>query len=417
MLQLQLWKTLSCIKNLLHDAEKLKSKYGLAYVTSDESNDPAAAPLDKEQPVVSWSLDSHLEIEIGSPRNTGVVIPAYAPLGLDAIRGSGRALRRRRKWGVSRFLPSRFRNHQEGDLSPSIISKMAWAIEDCNKFIGLVRHLKDLIDDLEDLTKGTNVAQQQRIIVDHEIEAVDDLEELQYIEEARQGEDDVVSDAASARLERLTLYTASVSNATTFITARTHISSISSRLDEVERWPDMLPQDGESLTQLKVALCIGELSVDQRSALHAKWKPHGTIVKCETEEPIPIFSLRNPNRRGKRDKFSIICYARTQEQWDAIVEKKFSEHKIMVGIYVQLSSNQEYDLARTKWAPLLNLHWPHAKRYLLVLTSKEEAQDLKAHPASPSISELRNLAKSVSAGRIYVYNFSFGGYSFFKIHV
>ena len=78
-----------------------------------------------------------------------------------------------------------------------------WAIEDKEKFMELVQHLKDLIDDLESLTRYLDVQERQRDAIHHEIESVTDITTLETIEEARMGRIDAVSDAASLRLRTI----------------------------------------------------------------------------------------------------------------------------------------------------------------------------------------------------------------------
>jgi hypothetical protein len=78
-----------------------------------------------------------------------------------------------------------------------------WAIEDKRKFTDLVQHLKDLIDDLESLTKFLGVDDSQREMIRGEIESISEIATLEVIEEARVGHIDAVSDAASLRLWKL----------------------------------------------------------------------------------------------------------------------------------------------------------------------------------------------------------------------
>jgi hypothetical protein len=121
-------------------------------------------------------------------------------------------------------------------------------IEDREKFSELVRHQKNFIDDLEDLTKATQIPRRQLVFVEYEVESINDIETLEDMESAREGDHDSVSDAASARIERLSQGTLSrrssiISRRTSFMTmesvitleslesyftARTHLSSYSS---------------------------------------------------------------------------------------------------------------------------------------------------------------------------------------------
>ncbi|KAH7408750.1 prion-inhibition and propagation-domain-containing protein [Phaeosphaeria sp. MPI-PUGE-AT-0046c] len=84
-----------------------------------------------------------------------------------------------------------------------ITTKAKWAITDKAKFSELVQHLKDLIDDLEGLTRWLAVPERQRKIIQLEVESISDIDTLETMEEARVGRLDIVSDAASIRLWEL----------------------------------------------------------------------------------------------------------------------------------------------------------------------------------------------------------------------
>lgn len=84
--------------------------------------------------------------------------------------------------------------------STGFLESSAWAVGDREKFTELIQKLKEFNDDLESITRGTGVPRRQRIIVEHEIEEVDDVETLEEIASAAQEGEDVVSDAASCRL-------------------------------------------------------------------------------------------------------------------------------------------------------------------------------------------------------------------------
>lgn len=79
-------------------------------------------------------------------------------------------------------------------------TKVRWAIEDKAKFSELVQHMKDLIDDLDGLTRLLAVPERQKNIIRCEITSISDIYTLETMEEARVGRLDVVSDAASVRL-------------------------------------------------------------------------------------------------------------------------------------------------------------------------------------------------------------------------
>lgn len=195
--------TLECIKLLLGDAKKLKERYGLRLCT----------------PNIDAQSNATLTINRSAPRRRSELI----------LERTG---------SLNRFLARRSRSLRESSALRLVTA--LWVIDDRTKFGDLVKDLKDLIDDLEDLTRATEIPRRQLIFVEYEIESISDTETLEEIEEARDGDDDVVSDAASARLERLSQGTASIRSSIrssqvgsfitleSYFTARTHFSRTSS---------------------------------------------------------------------------------------------------------------------------------------------------------------------------------------------
>ena len=84
-------------------------------------------------------------------------------------------------------------------------STVRWVIVDRDRFLALVQDLRELIDDLESITRSSEFLARQRIIVSHEIEAVSDIASLELVEAAATAPQDMLSSAASSRRERLFL--------------------------------------------------------------------------------------------------------------------------------------------------------------------------------------------------------------------
>lgn len=87
-----------------------------------------------------------------------------------------------------------------------LTAKARWAIGDKKKFIDLVQDLKDLIDDLEVLTAFAgflDITKRQREIIRQKVARMTDVDVLAAMEEAREGNFDAISDAASFRLSQL----------------------------------------------------------------------------------------------------------------------------------------------------------------------------------------------------------------------
>ncbi|KAK6075864.1 rho GTPase [Seiridium cupressi] len=105
--------------------------------------------------------------------------------------------------GLARAALGSFFSLKRQQRSSGVLGSAAWAINDREKFVELVQHLKDFNDDLESLTRTTAVPRRQRIIVEYEIEEIDDMETLDEIAVAAQQGSDLVSDTASQRLSIL----------------------------------------------------------------------------------------------------------------------------------------------------------------------------------------------------------------------
>ncbi|KAH8179444.1 prion-inhibition and propagation domain-containing protein [Sarocladium implicatum] len=137
------------------------------------------------------------------------------------------------KWPLGSFF--RRKREQNHTQRPSILDKAQWAITGREKLAELIQHLKDFNDDLEAMTRATDVPTRQRRIVEYEIEELDDIQKLEEIVSATRNNDaDLVSEIASLRLEKLTQASARTSiqrgaNATdagsSFFTARSQYTS------------------------------------------------------------------------------------------------------------------------------------------------------------------------------------------------
>ena len=187
--------TLECIKTLFQDKKDLNRRYGL---------------------------------RLGPPPANAITLTGYTRASAD------RALNSPTKWPLGSFFRSKKQRQRF-----SLLNKAQWAIADREKFAELIQHLKDFNDDLEAMTRATDVPRRQRIVVEYEIEEVDDVEILEEMAMASEDDGDVVSDTASVRLERIregSIRTVSVRTATnsnssaSFVTAR---SSLSLSIDEV----------------------------------------------------------------------------------------------------------------------------------------------------------------------------------------
>ncbi|KAM7194444.1 Prion-inhibition and propagation domain containing protein [Naviculisporaceae sp. PSN 640] len=167
-LSVRLAATLSCIKSLFRDEKELSARYGLR---PGPLSSPANAITAAEHTAAPG------ELQLGGEE--GLRLPTNWPLG------------------------SFFRSKRQRQRFP-LLNKAHWAITDREKFTELIQHLKDFNDDLEAMTRATDVPRRQRMVVEYEIEEVEDIEVLEEIAMATsEDEGDVVSDTASVRLERI----------------------------------------------------------------------------------------------------------------------------------------------------------------------------------------------------------------------
>lgn len=86
----------------------------------------------------------------------------------------------------------------------SLMSKMQWAVHDKDKFGAMVTDLKDLIDQLRDLTASVADLERQRKTFIEEVSSVSDVPSLELLEEALKGDDGEASNIASQRILQLT---------------------------------------------------------------------------------------------------------------------------------------------------------------------------------------------------------------------
>lgn len=86
-----------------------------------------------------------------------------------------------------------------------IIGAIQWTINDKDKFDDLIDHIRNLVDDLDRLTKDLGVPWSRHWIVKYEMEKIDDQDSLEAITEVNLSgvDNDIVSVAASRQLARI----------------------------------------------------------------------------------------------------------------------------------------------------------------------------------------------------------------------
>ena len=85
--------------------------------------------------------------------------------------------------------------------SHSRVPRAHWAIVDRDRFLGLVADLRDLVDDLETLTRFPEVMERRRQIVSWEVASISDAASLSLVAEAADGGAKEISEASTTRLE------------------------------------------------------------------------------------------------------------------------------------------------------------------------------------------------------------------------
>lgn len=144
-------RCLESIKSLLSDTDKFQNLYGLQSTTDTEKNP-----------------QSHRSHNILSINSMSVFRTSY-----------------RRFW-------ARFAGSQS---HPTLVKRTRWAIHDKTKFEGLINHLKDLIDGLNQVALVRREIQDQ--IMHDDIVSILDISNLQLIESACEGTYTTLSKAAS----------------------------------------------------------------------------------------------------------------------------------------------------------------------------------------------------------------------------
>ncbi|KAF1967218.1 P-loop containing nucleoside triphosphate hydrolase protein [Bimuria novae-zelandiae CBS 107.79] len=381
----QLEATLECIKLLLGDAKHLQDTYGLK-----------PCPKDPDQ-----KLDATLKAR---------------PLSVGSSEAGPS-----RKASLTRLL-SRRSLLQRDTPSPTLQNKSTptlatvhWIIEDRAKFSELIKHLKDFIDDLEDLTMTTDIPRRQLVFVEYEVESIDDVETLEDMESAREGDDDVVSDAASARLERISEGSASVRTSMqsgrdslpsivtlesleSYFTARTHFSRPSSiaaseyfvptaefhRVTGYELYGDEArsnkllrlqarPSGGRGLIRKGQAgkngkagpplrcIAVGDISArktDLLSCLTLGGFPtaHTPLVfkECITECSVDGHSVD-----------LVLCDTSGLEEYEKLRTSSYSKAGVIIICLLVDPLSPNYDQVRQKWIPEVNNQFPEAGRIIV----------------------------------------------------
>jgi ubiquitin-protein ligase len=92
---------------------------------------------------------------------------------------------------------------RRGKSSRGTTNVVRWAVADKKKLDEIIRHISDLLGDLETMTVDMGVPERQRYLVEYEIQSISDTETLELMEASRLRPADMISDTASARLQSI----------------------------------------------------------------------------------------------------------------------------------------------------------------------------------------------------------------------
>jgi hypothetical protein len=100
-----------------------------------------------------------------------------------------------------------------------IAQRSLWVIHDCEKFHGLIREVKDLIDGVQDITKGlASIARQDHMIKSH-VMRITDEETLDMVSDVCDIDHPSIADAATARADTISMATTKRLDITDWTTA------------------------------------------------------------------------------------------------------------------------------------------------------------------------------------------------------
>ncbi len=153
--QRTIYRLLSNLKVLFQDAERFRDRYGVEQIRGVDAPESSTS---------AGSLTT---------RNVGNLNSSHAHLGRMRNRTSWRA-------------------------------KVKWAIRDKKKFTVLLDDMKELIQQLRDITQAAADLQSQRRAFMAEVSIISDIETLEVLEEASVEEDPELSEVASQRILQLT---------------------------------------------------------------------------------------------------------------------------------------------------------------------------------------------------------------------
>lgn len=181
--------------------------------------------------------------------------------------------------------------------------KVRWAIHDKNKFDLLLTDLKELIDQLRDITRAAADLEMQRNILKAEVSNVSNVHGLELLEEATKDDDPELSEVASERIVQVTgSYVASTraSNSlftgTIYHTAKTHVTfdqfdlKSEANLDDI---PEFVTRDFQQL-QLDETY----IPIDSSSNPDLAYGQQNNLTKIQNWDRLQVQNVPILNRKS-----------------------------------------------------------------------------------------------------------------------
>lgn len=150
-----------------------------------------------------------------------------------------------------------------------LIAKTRWAISDRKKFVGLIADVRSFVDALQEITRPISTVAKQEGMLRYGIQQINNVDTLEIIAEAFQVDYPDVSDAASIKMDDLTVAT--------------------SRRLEIEEWVDLIARDDSDVTSTS-------LRAENENEI-----PHKRSILPSALPPDMLLELSRESRRMARE--------------------------------------------------------------------------------------------------------------------
>ena len=213
-----------------------------------------------DEPVRRDSVMRTMKLIIKLFDESDVLTERYGLRKWEDVLGFGSALDYRPENAVWRDMFRRAqrklgRLKRKNDAMPAKVpATLRWAIVDQDRFLKLVNDLRDLVDDLESMTRFPDIAERRRRIVAYEVESISDVASLEAVMEAGETDPTELSDSASLLVESMSVNSQGLgsrstpgrslsSEAGTFCSARSYLSPLRS----IEKEPHLSAKEPSRL--------------------------------------------------------------------------------------------------------------------------------------------------------------------------